>query len=210
MFPSYAKYARIPAGAFLLEFTDKDGDSSDLTTYTFNVDCGGGGDMVVAAFGTAVSGSPGINSWTLDGQTITDKVSRVEGNLCAHMGSCSNVSAGTNTLSITWATGMRRCMVFIYRVENADIVTPVQTRDNATANLSFSPYGANGGVIAVSGTSSGTAFSGVSGLTNWDGNQSNEANMTGGHDETSAASTSISFTGGGTPIVTIGMELGPG
>lgn len=187
-------------------YTGSAGDSSDLTTYNISVACGDGGDMVVATFAQGTSLRT-ISSWTLDGQTITAKAQEDDAaETTISIGTCSGVSSGTNTFSVTWSGSQLRCMVFVWKVENVDLVTMQQAISADALSLSFSAFQSNSVVIAAVGTASTNVFTGATGIT-FDGNKLNEINMAGGHALAADASTTVSFTGTSNRPVIVGLEL---
>lgn len=196
------------AGALVaVTFTGSAGDSSDLTSYSISVDCGDGGDMVVATFCQGVAGLPTVSSWTLDGQTITSKANEDDGSETSiAIGTCSGVSSGTNTFAVTWSNGALRCIVFVWKVENCDLSTMQQAVSADAISVTFSAFSSNTVVIAACGTATTNVFSGATGIT-YDGNELHEVNMTGGHDLSADASTTVSFTGTANRPVIVGLEL---
>jgi len=190
-------------------FTGKAGSSSNLTSYSYSVDCGDGGDMVVATF-TQSGGLPSISSYSLDGQTITSKKTEDDASEVAiAIGTCTGVSSGSNTFAVTWSRSCYRSMVFVWKVENVDIVTMEQALSADALSISMSSYTAGSVICVGCGTASSSEFSGASGVT-YDGNQKEEGNMTGGNDKAADASTSISFSGTSNRPLIVALELSPG
>jgi hypothetical protein len=84
-------------------------------------------------------------------------------------------------------------MIFVWKVENVDIVTMEQAIDVEAYNATMSAYKDGSVVIAATGTQSGTAFTGASGLT-YNGNEQQESNAAGASALAADANTSFSFT----------------
>jgi len=180
----------------IVTFTGKAGSSNDTTDYSISVDCGDGGDMVVSAYAQNLYGdNPQTTTFTLDGQTVTKKATQTDstGECTISIGTCSGVSSGTNTCVVNWSEDCWRCMIFVWKVENVDIVTMEQAIDVEAYNATMSAYKDGSVVIAATGTQSSTGFTGASGLT-YDGNQAQESNAAGGHALAADANTSFSFT----------------
>tara|TARA_R110002020_G_scaffold41529_1_gene122418 strand:- start:652 stop:1299 length:648 start_codon:yes stop_codon:yes gene_type:complete len=201
-----------PDGA--LTFTGKAGSSNDTTDYSISVACGDGGDMVVSAYAQDVyGGNPQTTTFTLDGQTITKKATQTDSSseCTISIGTCTGVSSGTNTCVVNWSASCFRCMIFVWKVENVDIVTMEQAIDVEAYNATMSAYKAGSVVIAATGTQSGTSFTGASGLT-YNGNEQQESNAAGASALAADANTSFSFTtsiSGERPVL-VALELSKG
>lgn len=200
----------------IVTFTGKSGSSSDTANYSVSVDCGDGGNMVVASYAqdnSAPTNGPQLTTWTLDGQTITAKATQTDSTdeCTISIGTCSGVSSGTNTCVMNWSSSCLRCMVFVWKVENVDIVTMEQAIDVEAYNATMSAYKDGSVVIAATGTQSGTAFTGASGLT-YHGNQAQESNATAGSALAADANTSFSFTTSitGERATLVALELSKG
>jgi hypothetical protein len=174
-------------------FTGKAGDNSNTANYSISVDCGDGGEMVVAAY-TQGGSNPQISTFTLDGQAITVKKTQTDSSeVTLVIGTCSGVSSGTNTCVANWTATGYRCMVFVWKVEDVSLGAMRQVNGDAQYSLNMNTYTSGSVVIAATGTQSTTAFTGASGVT-YDGNQSQESNAAAGSDAVADAATAISFT----------------
>ena len=190
-------------------FTGSAGSNSNATSYSISVACGDGGNMVVAAF-TQSGGLPSISTFTLDGQTVTEKKIENDGSEVAiTIGTASGVSSGSNTCVVGWNRSCYRCMVFVWKVEDVGIGAMTQAISADAFSLSMSAYTDGSVIVAAVGDQSSTAFSGASGMT-FDGNQDNESNMGGGSANEADASTSLSFSGptAERPVM-VALELSP-
>ena len=193
-----------------LAFAGKAGSSSNASSYTISVACGDGGDMVVAAYGQS-GGDPSLSTFTLDGQTITVKASeKDDSEVALYIGTCSGVSSGDNDCVVGWNRSMYRTMIFVWRVDNVDIVNMEQAVSADAYNDTMNAYQSGSVVIAATGTDTSTLITGSSGLT-FNGVQANESNMAGASDLAADASTSFSFTNalGNRPLI-VGLELSKG
>jgi len=194
-----------------LAFTGKAGSSSNTANYSISVDCGDGGDMVVSAYAQDVyGGNPQTTTFTLDGQTVTKKQTQTDSTseCTISIGTCSGVSSGTNTCVVNWSASCFRCMIFVWKVENVDMVTMEQAVSAEAYNDTMSAYQTGSVVIAATGTQSSTAFTGASGLT-YNGNEAQESNAAGASALAADASTSFSFTtsiSGERPVI-VALEL---
>ena len=200
-------------------FTDKNGSISDASSYSFSLNCGDGGDMVVAILSDSSNGSASISSWTLGGQTITTRTGPIRDSTNTRqlmaLGTASEVGAGVQAFSITMSHSMFRMMALTWRVTDVDIASPLQMPTSTNSySLSFSAFTEGSVVVMAAGNATGAGAASFDGASNigFDGNTQFEAQMGGASDSSGdLGGTTLALTNSGSDNreLAVGIELPP-